>query len=132
MAHGIQRRLSRIENFFSMLLAKKGIADQVIVGELPPTTDKEWETFVNIDVGQQTDKGAYSTGFANIYLYARPKGSPPVKNVKALDKMEGILDEVIASSRHKDYSIHELYRNSGYDTQRQFHFNMVSVSVITK
>ena len=124
MAHGIQRRLSRIENFFSMLLAKKGIADQVIVGE--------WETFVNIDVGQQTDKGAYSTGFANIYLYARPKGSPPVKNVKALDKMEGILDEVIASSRHKDYSIHELYRDSGYDTQRQFHFNIVSVSVITK
>ena len=68
MAHGTQRRLSRIENFFSMLLAKKGIADQVIVGELPPTTNKEWETFVNIDVGQQTDKGAYSTGFANIYF----------------------------------------------------------------
>ena len=67
MAHGIHRRLTRIENFFSMLLAKKGIADQVIVGELPQTTNKERETFVYIDVGQQTDKWAFSTGFAIIY-----------------------------------------------------------------
>lgn len=132
MAQRINRRLSRIENFFSMLLTKKGISNNIFVGELPPTTSKDWSDFVNVDVGQQRDKGGYSSGYANIYLYARPTGSPPRKNVAKLDKMEGILDEVIEASRNGDYVIQELYRDSGYDSNRQFHFNMISVQVIAK
>jgi len=132
MAQRAQRRLSRIENFFSILLTKKGISDNVFVGELPPTTDKDWDDFVNVDVGQQTDRGAYSSGYANIYLYARPKGTPLRKNVKLLDKMESVLDEVVEKSNDNDYVIQELYRDSGYDSNRQFHFQMISVSVIVR
>lgn len=132
MVQRIERRLSRIENFFSMLLAKSGISDQIIIGDLPPTTSKDWETFVNVDVGRQTDHNAYSSGYANIYLYARPTGSLPRKNVKALDKMEGVLDELIAKSNNKSYFIREMYRDSGYDSNRQFHFNMIGVSVIVR
>lgn len=127
-----QRRLSRIENFFSILLTNKGISKNIFIGELPPTTDKDWDDFVNVDVGQQRDKGAYSSGYVNIYLYARPKGTPLRKNVKLLDKMEGALDNIINGSNDKDYTIHELYRDSGYDSNRQFHFQMISVSVITR
>lgn len=132
MAQRINRRLSRIENFFSMLLANKGLSKNVFVGELPPTTYKEWDDFVNVDVGQQRDYGGYSSGYANIYLYARPKGTPLRKNVKLLDKMEGILDDVIKHSNNKDYTIQVLYRDSGYDSNRQFHFQMISVSVIAR
>lgn len=132
MAQRINRRLSRIENFFSMLLTKGKISDNIFVGELPPTTSKNWDDFVNVEVGQQRDYGGYSSGYANIYLYARPKGTPLRKNVKLLDKMEGILDDVIKHSNNKDYTIQVLYRDSGYDSNRQFHFQMISVSVIAR
>lgn len=132
MAQKTQRRLSRIENFFSMLLSNKGLSDNIFIGELPPTTNKEWEDFVNVDIGQQRDYGGYSLGYANIYLYARPKGALRRKNVKTLDKMEGILDMIIDEANSKDYVIQELYRDNGYDTNRQFHFDMISVSVTVK
>ena len=132
MAQRINRRLSRIENFFSMLLTKGKISDNIFVGELPPPTSKNWDDFVNVDVGQQREHGGYSSGYANIYLYARPKGTPLRKNVKLLDKMEGILDDVIKNSNNKDYTIQVLYRDSGYDSNRQFHFQMISVSVIAR
>ena len=115
-----------------MLLADKGLSKNIFVGELPPTTYKEWNDFVNVDVGQQREHGGYSSGYANIYLYARPKGIPLRKNVKLLDKMEGILDDVIKNSNNKDYTIQVLYRDSGYDSNRQFHFQMISVSVIAR
>ena len=130
MAQRINRRLSRIENFFSMLLTKGKISDNIFVGELPPTTSKNWDDFVNVDVGQQRDYGGYSSGYANIYLYARPKGTPLRKNVKLLDKMEGILDDVIKQSNNKDYTIQVLYRDSGYDSNRQFHFQMILIQKI--
>lgn len=132
MTERIYKRLSRIENFFSMLLAQKKLSDNIIVGELPPTTSKEWDDFVNVNVGQQEDMGAYSTGYANIYLYARPKGYPLKKNVKDLDRMEGILDEIIENSNNEHYVIQELYRDSGYDSNRQFHFDIIAVSVIVR
>ena len=68
MAQRINRRLSRIENFFSMLLTKGKISDNIFVGELPPTTRKNWEDFTNVDVGQQREHSGYSSGYANIYL----------------------------------------------------------------
>lgn len=132
MAQKTQRRLSRIENFFSMLLSNKGLSDNIFIGELPPTTNKEWEDFVNVDIGQQRDYGGYSLGYANIYLYARPKGALRRKNVKTLDKMEGVLDMIIDEANSEDYVIQELYRDNGYDTNRQFHFDMISVSVTVK
>lgn len=132
MAQKTQRRLSRIENFFSMLLSNKVLSDNIFIGELPPTTNKDWEDFVNVDIGQQRDYGGYSLGYANIYLYARPKGALRRKNVKTLDKMEGVLDMIIDEANSEEYVIQELYRDSGYDTNRQFHFDMISVSVTVK
>lgn len=132
MAQKTQRRISRIENYFSTLLSNKGLSDNIFIGELPPTTNKEWEDFVNVDIGQQRDYGGYSLGYANIYLYARPKGTLHRKNVKTLDKMEGILDMIIDEANSKDYVIQELYRDDGYDANRQFHFDMISVSVTVK
>lgn len=126
------RRLSRIENFFSMALTKAKVSDNVFVGELPPTTGKDWEDFVNVDVGQQTDYIAFSSGYVNVYLYARPKGTPLRKNVKRLDEMEAALDKMVRESCDDNFVISELYRDSGYDTERQFHYVIVSISVVAK
>ena len=46
--------------------------------------------------------------------------------------MEGILDEIIENSNNEHYVIQELYRDSGYDSNRQFHFDMIAVSVIVR
>ena len=39
---------------------------------------------------------------------------------------------IIDEANSEDYVIQELYRDSGYDTNRQFHFDMISVSVTVK
>lgn len=46
--------------------------------------------------------------------------------------MEGILDKIIDESRDANYTISVLYRDSGYDSNRQFHFQIISVSVIVR
>ena len=85
-----------------------------------------------MDVGQQTDYIAFSSGYVNVYLYARPKGTPLRKNVKRLDKMEAALDKMVRESCDDNFVISELYRDSGYDTERQFHYVLVSISVVAK
>lgn len=126
-----ERRMSRIENFFSKLLTKKGISDNIFVGEPPIATKTEWQSFVVVDVNQQTDKEAYSTGSASIYLYARPKGELAKKNVALLDQMEAALDAAIAASHDGTHTLVEQWRDAGYDSSRMFHYNIINVRVIT-
>lgn len=125
-----ERRMSRIENFFSKLLTKKGISDNIFVGEPPIATKTDWQSFVVVDVNQQADNGAYSTGSASIYLYARPKGELAKKNVALLDKMEEALDNAIADCHDGTHTIYEQWRDAGYDSSRLFHYNIVNVRVI--
>lgn len=127
-----QRRLSRIENFFSMLLTNKGISDNIYIGEAPIATSKDWQSFVVVDVNQQTDKVGYSTGSASIFLYARPKGDLARKNVALLDKMEAALEKAVEASNDKAHSVRVQWRDHGYDSDRLFHYNVVNVRVITR
>ncbi len=132
-AASIYGTISNIENFFSMLLAKAKVSKNVFIGDLPPTTDKSWTDFVLVDVGKQTPNGACSVGYANVYLYARPvSGKSLRKNVKALQAMEEALNAAIASSKDKNYVLQEMYRDSGFDTNRQFHYDMIGVSVTVR
>lgn len=126
------KRISRIENFFSMLLTGKGISDNIYVGELPPTTKDTWQNMVLVDVNKQTDLDAYSTGSATVYLYARPTGSGPTKNVKLLDSMEDKLNEAIDNGSDANYSVDVNWRDSGYDDDRNFHYNAINVNVIVR
>lgn len=123
--------MSRIENFFSKLLTKKGISDNIFVGEPPIATEKSWESFVVVEVNQQADKNAYASGSASIYLYARPKGELAKKNVALLDKMEEALDNAIAGNHDGTHTLVEQWRDAGYDSSRLFHYNIINVRVIT-
>lgn len=115
-----------------MLLTGKGISDHIFVGDLPPTTGRSWQNMVLVDVNRQTDYGSHSSGSASIFLYARPKGTGPVKNVAMLDKMEEALNEAVKEVQDNNYVIDENWRDSGYDNDRNFHYNIVNVSVLVR
>lgn len=138
MTLDVARRVSRIENFFSMLITQANITDKttVFVGELPPTTKTTWESMVLVDVNRQTDYDAYADCSATIYLYARPTGEGPTKNVKLLDTMEKALDAAIANSSEAyfnwNYVLQVNWRDSDYDSTRNFHYDVVNVSVFIK
>lgn len=124
--------ISRIENFFSMLLTQGKVSDNIYIGELPPTTDAKMNDFVLIDVGKQTSEDAYATGYVNVYLYARPTDTTLKKNIKKLYAMENLFDAALLKSEDSTYVVSELYRDSGYDTTRQFHYNMIGLTVVVR
>ncbi len=124
--------ISRIENFFSMLLTQGKVSKNIYIGELPPTTDAKINDFVLVDVGKQTTEDAYTVGYVNVYLYARPTDTTLKKNIKKLYSMENLLDTALEASADENYVVSELYRDSGYDTTRQFHFNMIGLTVVVR
>jgi hypothetical protein len=124
--------ISRIENFFSMLLTQGKVSENIYIGELPPTTDAKMDDFVLVDVGKQSAEDAYSVGYVNIYLYARPTDTTLKKNIKKLYSMENLLDAALDGSEDKTYVLSELYRDSGYDTTRQFHYNIIGLTVVVR
>ena len=127
-----KKRIAYIENFFSILLTNAGISDNVFVGTLPPTTDSEWDDMVCVEVQKMVDYNAYSTGSVLIYLYARPTGTPARKNVSLLNDMEKALSAAIEGSADAYYIIEEQWRDNGYDDDRNFHYNVISVSVTVR
>lgn len=126
------KRLSRIENYFSKLLTARGISDHIIVGDFPQTTGMDWQNMVVVDMNRMTDYGSHASGSASIYLYARPKGPGPAKDVAMLDRMEDALDDVIDMAQDDHYVIEENWRDSGYDSDRNFHYDVVNVSVLAR
>ena len=127
-----KKRIAYIENFFSILLTNAGISDNVFVGTLPPTTDSEWDDMVCVEVQKMVDYNAYSTGSVLIYLYARPTGTPARKNVSLLNDMEKALSAAIEGSADKYYSFYEQWRDNGYDDDRNFHYNVISLHFVAR
>ena len=127
-----KKRIAYIENFFSILLTTAEVSDNVFVGTLPLTTDSEWDNMACVEVQKMTDYNAYSTGSVLIYLYARPTGTPTRKNVTQLNIMERKLSAAIEGSNDGFYIIQEQWRDNGYDDDRNFHYNVISVSVTVR
>lgn len=127
------QRLSRIENFFSMLLTNKGISDNIFVGdELPAALDKDWDTMVLIEVARMTAYNAFTQGSANVYLFARPTDTSLRKPTHVLDEMEEALNNAIVSSHNDHYAVKLNWRDTGYDSQRNLYYNIVNVGMVSK
>lgn len=127
--NSIYKRVSRIENFFSMLLTRNKVSDNIFIGYSPTTLESEFMEFVVVDILKIKDYGAYAQGNANIFLYAKATDNMSSKPVKRLNKMEEALDKAIKSCNDKNYSIEEEFRDSGYDTNRNYHYNVISIKV---
>ena len=41
---------SKVENFFSMLLTKAAISDNLFIGNVPATVESNWKEMVLVDV----------------------------------------------------------------------------------
>ena len=49
-----------------------------------------------------------------------------------LDSMEEALDKAVKEAQDNNYVIDENWRDSGYDNDRNFHYNIVNVSVLVR
>lgn len=128
----MDRRLkltSRIENFFSMLLTKAAISDNLFIGDMPSILGDDWKDMVLCDVLSIRDYGGYCKGQANVFLYAKSLGAQGVKPVKALYGMELKLDNSIEVSRDSHYVIDVNFRDAGYDGNRGYYYNVVNIEV---
>lgn len=126
---GTYKRISRIENYFSMLLTGAGVSDNLFIGNLPAVVQSDWEDMVLVDVLKVTDHGGYAQGSANLFLYAKATDSLSRKPVKKLNTMERALDRALASSFDRNYSVEVNWRDSDYDANRNYFYNVVNVSV---
>lgn len=125
------QNISQVENFLSMALTKRAVSKNIYVGNLPAAIDKGVNDMVFIDVFKVSDYDSHGEAQANIYMYARPTGTSLKKNVKLLNKMENTLTECMKSLAHsKPYAVSIEYRDSGYDNNRNFHYNVMSVNII--
>ena len=128
----IYKTTSRAENFFSMLLTKAGISDNIFIGNIPAAVDSNWKDMVLVDVLSLKDYGAYAKGSANIFLYAKSVDSQGTKPVKELYRMELALDNAIESCNDDHYVIEVNFRGADYDQNRNYYYNVYNVQVIIR
>lgn len=127
-------RISQLENFFSKFLTAAKVSQNIFVGEdLPATISKDWETMVLADVNPQYDWNSHTQGSVSIFLYATPTGAKLTKNVRALNSMEETLDTALEASSDEHYSLNGVnWRDHGYDSIRNLHFQIINVEVVVK
>ena len=111
------------------LIGSAGVSGQIFVQTLPVTLKKGWRDMVLVDVGRGRQNGAYMSYTVNVYLYGRPTGDLQKKDAELIDGMEEKFREAVRQSSDKHYEIAEEWCDSGYDTARNFHFNVVSCTV---
>ncbi len=127
----IYENISQIENYLSMLLTHYHVSDEISVGQLPAALDKGTDDMVLIDVARSTEYDSHGTATANIYLYARPVNSALRKNVVRLNQMENKLNTAVADRAFSPhYGCVVQFRDSGYDDNRNFHYNMMNVKIV--
>lgn len=122
-------RVSRVENFMNMLLTKYKVSKHIFVSNLPVTIRSEWDDMALIDVGKGNDMNAYNSFSANVYLYAKPQGDLQQKNVKTIDAMEEAFGKAMAECNDKHYHPVINWRDADYDTTRNFHFNVINLTI---
>ena len=125
----VYTRLSRVEDFVTRLIGSAEVSGQIFVQTLPVTLKKGWRDMVLVDVGRGKQNGAYMSYTVNVYLYGRPTGDLQKKDAELIDGMEDKFREAVRQSSDEHYEITEGWCDSGYDTARNFHFNVVSCTV---
>lgn len=126
------KRVSRIENYLSMLLTKAGISENLFIGNMPATMSSGWSDMVLIDVLQSKDYDAYAEGTANIFLYAKALDSLSRKPMRKLDAMEQALQDALDSANDKHYVVSVNWRDSDYDENRNYYYNVVNINVTAR
>ena len=130
--NSIYKTTSKVENFFSMMLTKAKISDNLFIGNMPATVESDWKDLVLVDVLSINDYGAYAKGSANVFLYAKSIDSHGTKPVATLYKMELALDKVIKSCNDRHYSIDVNFRDADYDQNRNYYYNVINIDITVR
>lgn len=120
--------ISRIETYLHGIIDNK-VSKNTYAGTLPDTIKSDWNDMVLVDCANRvSDMDAYGEAIVLIWLYARPfeNGS---KNVAVMDELETKLNEVIENANDKIYVINRRNTYSDYDSDRQWHCNIVELNV---
>ena len=120
--------ISRIETYLHGIIDNK-VSKNTYAGTLPDTIKSDWNDMVLVDCANRvSDLDAYGEAIVLVWLYARPfeNGS---KNVAMMDELETKLNEVIENANDKIYVINRRNTYSDYDSDRQWHCNIVELNV---
>lgn len=120
--------ISRIETYLHGIIDNK-VSKNTYAGTLPDTIKSDWNDMVLVDCANRvSDMEAYGEAIVLVWLYARPfeNGS---KNVAVMDELETKLNEVIENANDKIYVINRRNTYSDYDSDRQWHCNIVELNV---
>lgn len=120
--------ISRIETYLHGIIDNK-VSKNTYAGTLPDTIKSDWNDMVLVDCANRvSDMDAYGEAIVLVWLYARPfeNGS---KNVAVMEELETKLNEVIENANDKIYVINRRNTYSDYDSDRQWHCNIVELNV---
>lgn len=120
--------ISRIETYLHGIIDNK-VSKNTYAGTLPDTIKSDWNDMVLVDCANRvSDLDAYGEAIVLIWLYARPFENG-AKNVAVMDELETKLNEVIENANDKIYVINRRNTYSDYDSDRQWHCNIVELNV---
>ena len=120
--------ISRIETYLHGIIDNK-VSKNTYAGTLPDTIKSDWNDMVLVDCANRvSDMDAYGEAIVLIWLYARPFENG-AKNVIVMEELETKLNEVIENANDKIYVINRRNTYSDYDSNRQWHCNIVELNV---
>ena len=123
--------LSSIETYLNSIF-DNNISDNTIFGYMieKATIPDDWNDMVLIEVPNGVaDMDAYGQGTILVWLYARPLLSGK-KNVAIMSTLEKNLNEVIKSSSNSTYQISRRLTYTSYDTDIDWHCNVVELNIL--
>lgn len=87
----------------------------------------DWQDMVMVEIPNGIeDREAYGQGTILVWLYARPLDSGR-KNVAKMSQLEKKLNEVIESNKDATYQISRRLTYTDYDTDIDWHCNVVEI-----
>ena len=123
--------ISKIETFLYEKIDNVVSKNTFVGSKVPDKTaiPTDWNDIVLIDIPNGvSDFDAYGKGTTLVYLLARPMESGR-KNVAVLSRMEQALNEVIKSSDNDTYYLKRRLSFTGYDTNIDWHYNVVEITI---
>ncbi len=125
--------ISQVERFYKMLFYKKGITDNIFVGNLPITIATTMTNMMLIDCSVGIND-LHSHGFCsvNVFLYAKPIGANMEKDIKTLNAMENALSAALDTNTSLNYSVDINWHDCGYDANRNLHYDVVNIKTTIK
>lgn len=121
--------ISKIETYLNGILDNV-VSNNTFFGYMPDASivkSSDWQDVVMVEIPNGIrDMDAYGQGTILVWLYARPLESGR-KNVAKMSELETKLNAVIANAEDKNYQISRRMTFTDYDTDIDWHCNVVEI-----